>query len=176
MLASRHHSSRIKACQLSRAISTLKHSSNQKGFRARNKKRKALAAAVSNARMSTEPHVHGSCAEEVSGEPIASLLTAVLEGSILAWIPATPALFSASSRAQPFFRRSEGSRAHRLARWDRTAQIPNNNMLRTACTLPTFGAGEIRIRACLQACRNGGVVSAPLGAGLLDGSLRCAGN
>src|SRR5271154_4854285 len=51
MFASRHHSRRTKSCQLSRATSTLKHSSNQKGFRARKRKRNAEAAAASKTRV-----------------------------------------------------------------------------------------------------------------------------
>src|SRR6266851_7399307 len=77
MLASRHHSSRTKSCQLSRATSTLKHSSNQKGFRARNRKRNTQAAAASRATVSTETHVQPDCPDEVWGGSPGLWLTTV---------------------------------------------------------------------------------------------------
>src|SRR5258708_12407408 len=83
MLASRHHSSRVKSCQLMRAISTLNASSNQKGLRARNRNRSAVAAAVSKARVSTETHVDAGFAGDACGEPPALLSTAIWEGSML---------------------------------------------------------------------------------------------
>jgi hypothetical protein len=53
-LASRRQSSLKKSGQGSRATSTLKHSSNQNGFRTRNKNRSMVAAAVSIAKAATE--------------------------------------------------------------------------------------------------------------------------
>ena len=63
-----------KVVQPSRATSTLKHSSNQKGLRARNEKRNAAAAALSNVSAAIETGVHNGCAEFAGDEESASLL------------------------------------------------------------------------------------------------------
>src|SRR5262245_53423706 len=51
MFASRHHKTRRKLCQSIRATSTLKHSSNQNGFEARQRTRTMIAVASSKKRM-----------------------------------------------------------------------------------------------------------------------------
>src|SRR5258708_38110103 len=110
MLASRHHSSRVKSCQLMRAICTVKASSNQKGFLARNRNRSAVAAAVSKARVSTETHVDAGFAGDACGDPPALLSTAIWEGSML-------------------FNQHQKSTIWRLV-FERTCGIPDDTMLK----------------------------------------------
>jgi hypothetical protein len=60
MLASRRHISLQKSAQPSRATSTLKHSSNQKGFRTRNEKRNAAAAVADKVSVAIETGVQSA--------------------------------------------------------------------------------------------------------------------
>src|SRR5208282_6840458 len=86
MFASRRHSRRPKSCQLRRATSTLKHSSNQKGLRARNASRNIAARTVNKASESADARVHSGCAEEAASDPPAlsfTVLTAVFGGGML---------------------------------------------------------------------------------------------
>src|SRR5579862_1271897 len=75
MLASRRHISLQKSVQPSRATSTLKHSSNQKGFRTRNAKRNTAAAAPSNIRVAIETGVQSGCAE-LAGREVSAFFAA----------------------------------------------------------------------------------------------------
>src|SRR6202166_694337 len=82
MLASRHHIRRVKSCQLSREISTLKHSSNQNGFRARKRRRNPAAAAASKPRVN-KTRVQAGCRDEVRAMSPTSWWTTVSEASML---------------------------------------------------------------------------------------------
>ena len=79
MLASRRHISRKKSVQPSRATSTLKHSSNQKGFRTRNEKRNAAATALSNVSVAIETGVQNGCAELAGREESISFVARAVE-------------------------------------------------------------------------------------------------
>src|ERR1700728_1448308 len=86
MLASRRHKSAPKSCHLSRATSTLKHSSNQKGFLTRNRSRNPAAATVSKTRVNTEARVQSTARARARPELPASWLTVFAEifaGSML---------------------------------------------------------------------------------------------
>src|SRR5580658_5517033 len=80
MLASRHHSRRRKLLQFIRATSALKHSSNQKGLRARNRKRTAAPAASSKIRVSQRTRRAGS---DGNGEALGISFTAGSGGCML---------------------------------------------------------------------------------------------
>jgi hypothetical protein len=79
MFASRRHISLQKSAQPSRPTSTLKHSSNQKGFRTRNENRNTEAAAPSNIRVAIETGVQSGCAELADREVSASIVARAVE-------------------------------------------------------------------------------------------------
>jgi hypothetical protein len=82
MLASRRHISRPKSDHPSRATSTLKHSSNQKGFLTRNENRNMAAAAASNTNVNTETGVQTTRPEHSSDELPSSFFAIAVEGCI----------------------------------------------------------------------------------------------
>jgi hypothetical protein len=82
MLASRRHISLQKSIQPSRETSTLKHSSNQKGLRVRNEKRKAAAAAASNVSVTIQTGVQSGGAELAGCEWSGSFVARAIEGGM----------------------------------------------------------------------------------------------
>src|ERR1700689_4494718 len=70
MLASRRQSNRAKSRHGKRAASTLKHSSNQKGFFARKSNRRVVAAKANKARENTETRVQDGCCGGVVGDGV----------------------------------------------------------------------------------------------------------